>query len=136
MDCVFCRIAAGTLPSTKVYEDGSTLAIMDINPLTPGHLLVMPKAHVETLFEADENAVAGVIRVVVRIAKAVRGTLKPDGLNVLQANGRAAFQSVPHLHFHLIPRRVDDGAGFDWEPVPGDLDEVRRLGEQIRAALA
>jgi histidine triad (HIT) family protein len=135
MDCVFCRIAAGTLPSTKVYEDGSTLAIMDINPLTPGHLLVMPKAHIENLFDADEKAVADVMRMVTRIAKAIGRSLKPDGLNVLQANGRAAFQSVPHLHFHLIPRRTDDGAGFDWKPVPGNLNDVHRLGGQIRAAL-
>ena len=135
MNCVFCRIAAGTLPSTKVYEDGSTLAIMDINPLTPGHLLVMPKAHMENLFDAEEDTVAEVIRVVSRIAKAIGQALKPEGLNVLQANGRAAFQSVPHLHFHLIPRSSGDGAGFDWKPVPGDLEAVRRLGDQIRAAL-
>ena len=135
MNCVFCRIAAGTIPSTKIYEDGSTLAIMDINPLTPGHLLVLPKAHVENLFDADEKTVAEVIRVVVRIAKAIRRGLKPDGLNVLQANGRAAFQSVPHLHFHLIPRREGDGAGFDWPPVPGKPEELSRLGGEIRAAL-
>jgi histidine triad (HIT) family protein len=135
MNCVFCRIAAGTLPSTKVFEDSSTLAIMDINPLTPGHLLVLPKAHIENLFAADEESVVNVIRVVVRIAKAIGQALKPEGLNLLQANGRAAFQSVPHLHFHLIPRRTGDGAGFDWKPVPGDLDAVRRLGDGIRAAL-
>jgi histidine triad (HIT) family protein len=135
MDCVFCRIVAGTLPSTKVYEDESVLAIMDINPLTAGHLLVMPKAHMETLFDADERAVTDVIRVVMRIAKAIQRGLKPEGLNVLQANGRAAFQSVPHLHFHLIPRRTDDGAGFDWKLVSGKPDEIRMLGEQVRAAL-
>jgi len=135
MNCVFCRIAAGTLPSTKVYEDRSTLAIMDINPLTPGHLLVLPKAHMENLFDAEEDAVAEVIRAVVRLAKAIGHALKPEGLNLVQANGPAAFQSVPHLHFHLIPRRTDDGAGFDWKPVPGDLEAVRHTGEQIRAAL-
>ena len=135
MNCVFCRIAAGMLHSTKVYEDGTTVAIMDINPLTPGHVLVMPKAHMENLFDAEEDTVAEVIRAVVRIAKAIGHALKPEGLNLLQANGRAAFQSVPHLHFHLIPRRSGDGAGFDWKPVPGDLDAVRRLSDQIRAAL-
>jgi len=136
MDCVFCRIVAGTLPSTKVYEDGSTLAIMDINPLTPGHLLVLPKAHVENLFEADEELAATVIRVVVRIAKAVGRSLKPDGLNLLQANGKAAFQSVPHLHFHLIPRRSGDGKGFDWPLVPGKGEDIRRLGDLVRSVLA
>ena len=135
MDCVFCKIAAGVIPSVKVHEDAETIAFMDINPLTAGHLLVIPKTHVETLFEADEALVAAVARVSARIAKSLRRSLGIEALNLLQANGAAAFQSVPHLHFHLIPRRPDDGAGFDWRGVPGKIEEIRRLGEKIREGL-
>jgi histidine triad (HIT) family protein len=135
MDCVFCRIVAGSIPCVKVYEDAESLAFMDINPLTPGHLLVVPKAHVETLFDADEARVASLARIATRIAKSLRESLGIQALNMLQANGQAAFQSVPHLHLHLIPRRPGDGAGFDWKLVPGDMEEIRRLGETIRAGL-
>ena len=135
MDCVFCKIVAGTIPAVKVHEDAETIAIMDINPLTPGHLLVVPKTHVETLFEADEALVAAVARVSTRIAKSLRKSLGIEALNLLQANGAAAFQSVPHLHFHLIPRRPDDGAGFDWRGIPGKMEEIRRLGELIKKGL-
>ena len=135
MDCVFCKIVAGTIPAVKVHEDAETIALMDINPLTAGHLLVIPKTHVETLFEADEALVAAVARVSTRIAKSLRESLGIEALNLLQANGAAAFQSVPHLHFHLIPRRPDDGAGFDWRGIPGKMEEIRRLGERIRQGL-
>ena len=135
MDCVFCKIVAGTIPAVKVHEDAETIALMDINPLTAGHLLVIPKTHVETLFEADEALVAAVARVSTRIAKSLRKSLGIEALNLLQANGAAAFQSVPHLHFHLIPRRPDDGAGFDWRGIPGKMEEIRRLGERIRQGL-
>jgi histidine triad (HIT) family protein len=135
MDCVFCKIVAGTIPCVKVYENAETIAFMDINPLTPGHLLVVSKTHMETLFQADEDQVAALARVAVRIAKSLRGSLGIDALNLLQANGAAAYQSVPHLHIHLIPRRPDDGAGFDWKLVPGNMDAIRELGERVKAGL-
>ena len=135
MDCIFCKIVAGQIPCVKIHEDAETLAFMDINPLTTGHLLVVPKRHAANLFDADEALVTDTMRVVARIAKSLRTSLGVDSLNMLQANGADAFQSVAHLHFHLIPRRPEDKAGFDWKLVPGDMAELQRLGEKIKAGL-
>jgi histidine triad (HIT) family protein len=135
VDCVFCKIRDGVLPATKVYEDDRVLAVLDIHPLNDGHTLVLTKAHAETLWEADPEDLAAAVRAAQVVARAIREALKPDGLNVLQANGRAAFQSVPHFHLHLVPRWEGDGRGLNWELVPGQADRIRTVGEQIRAHL-
>ncbi len=135
MDCVFCKIRDGQIPSVKVYDDERTFAIMDINPLNEGHLLVIPKAHAATIYEIAQGDLARSAVVAKRIAMAVQKALQPDGLNLLQANGAAAFQSVPHFHLHVIPRWVRDGKGFDWKLIKGDTEEIRAAGEKIRAAL-
>lgn len=135
-DCVFCKIRDGQIPSLKLWEDARTLCIMDINPLNPGHCLVLTRAHASTLFEADVADLQAAVATAQRVARALRQALEPAGLNMLQANGAAAFQSVPHFHLHLIPRWTDDGKGFDWTLVPGDREEIARTGEKIRAALA
>ena len=134
-DCVFCKIRDGQIPSMKVYEDERTLCIMDINPLNRGHCLVITKAHAATLFDADPADLGAAIAAAKTVALALRESLKPDGLNVLQANGAAAFQSVPHFHLHLIPRWTNDGKGFDWKLVPGDRAQITSAGEKIRTAL-
>jgi len=135
MDCVFCKIRDGQIPSVKIYDDERTFAIMDINPLNEGHLLVIPKAHAATIYEIAEEDMGRLAVVAKRIALAVQKTLRPDGLNMLQANGAAAFQSVPHFHLHLIPRWSGDGKGFDWELVKGDPEKIRATAQKIRAAL-
>jgi histidine triad (HIT) family protein len=135
-DCVFCKIRDGQIPSIKLYEDARTLCIMDIKPLNSGHCLVLTRAHAPTIFDADPADLAAAITTAQRVARAQRTALRPDGLNMLQANGAAAFQSVPHFHLHLIPRWTNDGKGFDWTPVPGDRDQIQKAGEKIRAALA
>jgi histidine triad (HIT) family protein len=135
-DCVFCKIRDGQLPAMKVWEDERTLCFMDINPLTPGHCLVVTKPHAPTIFEADEEDLQAAVVTAKRMALALLQALKPDGLNVLQANGAAAFQSVPHFHFHLIPRWANDNKGFDWPPMPGDRGQIVKIGEKVRAALA
>jgi histidine triad (HIT) family protein len=123
-ECVFCKIRDGQIPSMKIFEDDRTLAFMDIHPLGPGHCLVIPKAHAATIFEVEMEDL-----------QAIREALAPDGLNMLQANGAAAFQSVPHFHLHLIPRWTNDGKGFDWKQVPGHRDQIMKAGERIRALL-
>jgi histidine triad (HIT) family protein len=135
-DCVFCKIRDGQIPSIKLYEDARTLCIMDINPLNSGHCLVLTRAHAPTIFDADPADLAAAITTAQRVARAQRTALRPDGLNMLQANGAAAFQSVPHFHLHLIPRWTNDGKGFDWTLVPGERDQIQKAGEKIRAALA
>ncbi len=135
MDCIFCKIRDGAIPSMTIYDDERTFAIMDINPLNDGHLLVIPKAHAAMVYDITEEDLAGVAVVAKRIASAVRKALRPDGLNIVQANGAAAFQSVAHLHLHLIPRWINDGKGFDWTLVRGEPERIRAIGEKIRAAL-
>jgi histidine triad (HIT) family protein len=134
-DCVFCKIRDGQIPSLKIYEDDRTLAFMDINPVSHGHCLVIPKAHAATLFDAEVEDLEAVIAAAQQVARAIREALAPDGLNMLQANGAAAFQSVPHFHVHLIPRWANDGKGFDWKLVPGHRDQIMKAGERIRALL-
>jgi histidine triad (HIT) family protein len=136
VDCVFCKIRDGQIPSTRVFEDDRTIAFMDINPLNDGHTLVVPRAHAATLFDADEADLGAAIVTAKRVASAIREALRPDGLNLLQANGAAAFQSVPHFHFHLVPRFTGDGKGFDWPMVAGDRGRIQAAAEKIRKALA
>ena len=135
MDCVFCKILDGQMPSMKIDEDESTLTFMDINPLSSGHCLVVPKRHAATIFEADVRDLEAAMVAAKRVAIAIQEALRPDGLNMLQANGAAAFQSVPHFHLHLIPRWANDGKGFDWKVVPGNREVIMKMGERIRAAL-
>ena len=132
-DCVFCMIRDGKIPSAKVYDDERTLAFMDINPLTRGHCLVVTKAHAATLYDAEVEDLKAAIATAKKVAGALRKALSPDGLNVLQANGAAAFQSVPHFHLHLIPRWTGDGKGFDWKLVPGNREEIMGTADRIRA---
>jgi histidine triad (HIT) family protein len=134
-DCVFCKIRDGQIPSLRIFENDRTLAFMDINPVTHGHCLVIPKAHAATLFEAEVEDLQATIAAAQQVARAIREALAPDGLNMLQANGAAAFQSVPHFHLHLIPRWANDGKGFDWKLVPGHRDQIMKAGERIRALL-
>jgi histidine triad (HIT) family protein len=135
-DCVFCKIRDGQIPSVKIFEDERTLAFMDINPLNPGHCLVVTRSHAATLFEADVVDLQAAIASAQRVGRALMAALKADGLNMLQANGAAAFQSVLHFHLHLIPRFASDGKGFDWKLVPGDRAAIIDTGERLRALLA
>ena len=135
MDCVFCKIRDGAIPSFKVDEDERTLTFMDINPLTSGHCLVVTRAHAPTIHEADVEDLKAAMATAKRVALAMQEALRPDGLNLVQANGAAAFQSVPHFHLHLIPRWHNDGKGFDWKLVPGNRDQIMKTGERLRALL-
>ena len=134
-ECIFCKIVAGAVPCFKLFEDAETLAFMDINPVHDGHALVIPKAHYPTAFDIAPEAMAAVARATARVAKAVNATVKPDGLNLIQANGPGAGQSVGHFHFHIFPRRLGDGVAINWEPKPGDMTRIGELAERIRALL-
>ena len=135
-NCVFCKIRDGQIPSMKIYEDDRTLVFMDINPLNAGHCLVVSRTHAPTIWDANEDDLRAAITSAKKVALALRQAVKPDGLNMLQANGTAAFQSVPHFHLHLIPRWNNDGKGFDWSLTPGDRAQIIEIGERVREALA
>ena len=133
--CIFCKIAAGTIPSVKLYEDVGTLAFMDINPANDGHCLIIPKAHFPDLFALAPEAFAEVGRTVIKIANAVQAALTPDGINLLQANGPGAGQSVFHFHIHVLPRRQHDGLSINWTPKLGDPARIVAIAENIRRHL-
>lgn len=135
MSCVFCAIRDKRIQAITLAEDERAFAILDSNPINDGHALVIPRTHAETLFEIAEEDVVATVRLARRVAAGIRKALLPDGLNLLQNNGRAACQSVPHFHVHLIPRWDDDGKGFTWDLVPGNLHRMRQVGDRIRAAL-
>lgn len=135
MDCVFCGIRDGTVPSVRVYEDERTIAFMDINPINDGHMLVVPKKHSATIFEIEEEDLLAVALTVRKMANAVRKALRPDGLNLMQANGAAAGQTVEHFHVHVIPRWMADGKGFDWMLIRGDMSRISQVAESIKAQL-
>ncbi len=135
-NCIFCKIVAGEIPATKVYEDADVLAFMDIGPVVKGHTLVIPKQHFDPLTATPEPLLAQLMAVVKKIAAAQLSGLRADGVNVMQANGAAAGQVVPHLHFHVIPRFVTDGHRWNWAAKKyDDPAELQRLAAAIKAAV-
>ena len=135
-NCIFCKIATGEIPSIRIYEDDRAIAFMDINPLGRGHLLVIPREHLGNIVETDPDLYGHLCSVVCKLSKALNEVVAPDGMNVLQLNGRAANQVVPHLHIHLVPRWEGDGLTIsEWEPVQGDLDEIQATADAIKSRL-
>ncbi len=128
-NCIFCAIAAGEIPSFKVYEDDVVLAYLDINPFTEGHTLVIPKAHSEGLLDTDDATLAAVIARVRKVAAHLKAALPCDGFNILQNNGEAAGQTVKHLHFHIVPRRGSEPIAF--ESHAGDMEKLKALAERV-----
>lgn len=107
-NCIFCKIVAGELPSSKVYEDDTVLAFMNLQQANPGHTLIIPKEHHRNIFDISEETAADVARIAVRVAKAIQAAFHPNGMNTLQNSEPAAMQSVFHYHLHLIPRYSGD----------------------------
>ncbi len=132
-ECIFCKIIRGEIPCFKVLDDDDVLAFMDVNPIAPGHVLVTPRHHSKDILETPPEWVGKAFAGAGRVARAVQKTLRPDGINIVQANGPGAKQSVFHLHVHVIPRGMDDGLSMNWELIPGDMDAIGRLAEQIAA---
>ena len=129
-DCIFCAIAAGEIPSFKVYEDDLVLAYLDINPFSKGHTLVIPKAHTTGLLDTPDETLAAVIARVKKVAAHLKQALPCDGFNILQNNGAAAGQTVMHVHFHIVPRYGNEPLTF--ENHKGDMDTLKSLAEKVR----
>jgi histidine triad (HIT) family protein len=123
-DCLFCKIAAGDIPATRVYEDERTIAFMDINPGTRGHLLVIPREHAVDLLTVDAEDLAACARTAKTMAARVSEKLGADGVNLLNSCGAAAWQTIFHFHVHVIPRYSNDPLQLPWQPAPGDRDEI------------
>ena len=135
MDCVFCGIVAGRLPASVVHEDDDVLAFLDLNPATPGHLLVVPRRHAADLAGLDPADGARVFTVGQRMAAALRASsLRPEGVNLFLADGEAAGQEVFHVHLHVLPRRAGDGFSVSAEFGSPERSELDRIAADIRAA--
>lgn len=134
-DCIFCKIVAGEIPSFKLHEDDHTIAFMDINPANPGHALAVVKEHWPTVHDLPDAVLGPLLATAQRVARAVEVSLSPAGINLVQANGPGAAQSVPHVHIHVVPRARDDGLALNWGHSPGDMDEIKATYEKVLAAM-
>lgn len=136
MDCVFCKIVEGNISSIRVYEDDKTLAFMDINPVNDGHTLVVPKKHSANILEITEEDIRAVAATARKVALAVDKALSPEGMNLMQSNGRVAGQEVFHFHMHVMPRWQGDRSKLDWRLARGgDTDRIKDVAEKIKAQL-
>jgi histidine triad (HIT) family protein len=131
-DCIFCKIIAGEIPGQIVYEDERTVAFMDINPGSRGHLLVVPREHARDLLEIDQENLAATMATAQRMAGRVVERLDADGVNLLNCCGAAAWQTVFHFHVHVIPRYEDDPLRLPWIPAPGDSAEIAASADALR----
>lgn len=133
-DCIFCKIAAGEIPSIRVYEDDRLFVMMDIFPESKGHLLIVPIQHSENLFEVDDATLAHIMTVSKRIAAAAKQAMQADGVKIVQFNGAAAGQTVFHYHMHVVP--AYDGVAFKRHAgEPADSALLSEQAERIKAAL-
>jgi len=135
-DCVFCRIIAGEIPASRVLERSGVLAFMDLRQGVPGHVLVLPRRHVATIYELDPALAGELMAVAVEVAQAMRRAWAPEGLNLWQSNGEAGGQEVPHVHLHVQPRRLGDGLLRIYPDAPPTLPraELDVLAAQLRSA--
>lgn len=125
-NCIFCKILAGEIPSTAVYEDDDFKAILDVNPAARGHVIIMPKNHAANIYELPDEDASKIMIVAKKIATAIEKAYHCDGVNILQNNGEAAGQTVFHLHVHVIPRFKGDTVNIGWKQgdMPEDLDAI------------
>lgn len=131
-DCIFCKIAAGEIPSRKIYEDSDLIAIMDLNPTSKGHSLIIPKEHCTNIYDIDEDIAAKVMKTAKKLATKMTVALNCDGFNLLQNNGKTAGQTMFHFHMHLIPRYKDaDNNMLKFTSVSFSDEEMDAIRNQI-----
>ncbi|HPD17040.1 MAG TPA: HIT family protein [Planctomycetota bacterium] len=133
--CIFCKIIAGEIPSVQVYEDDRVVAFLDINPIAPGHTLLVPRDHYATLPETPPEVLAALMAAARPVARGLLAATRGEGFNFFQFNGACSGQEVMHLHFHVIPRRARDGVSFQWKQGKYREGEMAALGERIRGAI-
>lgn len=130
-DCIFCKIAAGEIPSKTLYEDDKYRVILDLGPATKGHALILPKNHYANLYELPDEDASEVICLAKKMITRVTDKLGCDGYNIVQNNGEAAGQTVFHFHMHLIPRYVDDGQVIGWKPMEPSQEQLEEIKNEI-----
>ena len=131
-NCIFCKVIAGEIPGEIVDSDDRTVTVMDINPATRGHVVVIPREHAADLADVSDEDMVATMHAVRRIVARMRETLAPAGFNVLNNMGRAAWQSIFHFHVHVIPRYEDDPLELPWIPEPADQAELAAVASELR----
>lgn len=131
MDCLFCKIVKGDIPSHKVYEDKNTFAFLDISPRAPGHAVVLPKLHAENLLALPDKEIAPLFKAVKKVTQKVFNAMKPDGFTLGINHGKVSGQTIDHLHFHIIPRWFSDKGGSIHSvvnnPPKESLEEIAKI---------
>lgn len=130
-DCIFCKIANGVIETNALYEDDVVKVIFDLSPASSGHVLILPKQHFDNIYALDDDTASHIFRVAVKVANAIKDTLSPLGINVVQNNGEAAGQTVFHFHMHIIPRYEGDTVNVGWVPGSISSEEIAKLRETI-----
>jgi histidine triad (HIT) family protein len=131
-NCLFCGIVAGTVPSERIDENERTVAFMDINPATAGHALVVPRVHSADLMEIGEEDLTATVLAAQRLSRRMNEVLEADGINLINACGATAWQTVFHFHIHVVPRYEDDPLELPWVPEAGDPEEIAKVAERLR----
>jgi histidine triad (HIT) family protein len=134
-DCIFCKLANGEIPTNSLYEDDVVNVIFDLGPASSGHVLILPKNHFDNIYSIDDETIAHVSKVAVKVANALHDALGCEGLNVVQNNGSIAGQTIYHFHVHLIPRYTDDTVNITWEPGEATDAQIAQLKEKIAPKL-
>jgi len=131
MDCIFCKIIKGEISSYKVYEDDATVAFLDISPVNPGHVLVMPKKHCANLEETTEDVLMATMKTVKKIGQSLKDNLGVAGYNISENNDAVAGQIIPHLHFHVIPRQTGDNLAL-WPQGKYEVGQAEAISNKIK----
>ncbi|MGZ5312439.1 MAG: HIT family protein [Solirubrobacterales bacterium] len=131
-DCLFCGIVGGSVPGQIVDSDERTVAFLDIAPATPGHALVVPRNHSADLLEIEREDLDATVAAAQRLSRRAKDALGADGINLVNACGAVASQTVFHFHIHVVPRYEDDPIELPWVPIPGDPDEIAAIAAKLR----
>jgi len=134
-DCVFCKILRGELPAHFVYEDDLVIAFLSLEQPNPYKVLVVPRAHVETVYDLTDKQAASIFKATVKIARGVRDASKCEGMNLVQSNGRAGQQDVFHFHLHIVPRFSGDSIVLDWDNTPASPEMLIQFAREIQTQL-
>lgn len=134
-DCIFCRISNGEIPSSTVYEDADFRVILDLNPASKGHALILPKQHYVDLCDLEEQVAAKVLPLAGKIGKAMKQVLGCVGFNVVQNNGAVAGQTLLHFHTHIIPRYEGGEPMVSWKPLNADKQELQKIAESLKTVM-
>jgi histidine triad (HIT) family protein len=134
-ECVFCSILAGELPAHFVYEDDLVVGFLSLEQPNPYKVLVVPREHVETVYDLNDELASAIFQATVKIARRVRDVSKCDGMNLVQSNGEASLQDVFHFHLHIVPRFFEDGIVLDWDNTPAPQEKLSQYAQEIRTQL-